>query len=159
MASIEETMTMTLSAFIEECKEQRLFIHEGSGKLRSSQLGKKDIHFRDLLRKCDLGAPLENVFTDRKDRTLAPLTIENFGKPCGCIWFSNGTWLRDPFNDCDSVEEFDNFKPGKHAVLITKSPTNILEIHTKEEFIEFCEEYSKVIEWSGKSYKDYRYID
>ena len=156
MSAMEQTIT--LSAFIKACKEEKIFIHDGIGKLNLQELVMKDVHYKDLL-STDLGASLRDVFIDRKDRTFLPLTIDQFGKPCGCIWFSNGTWLRDPFCDCETEEEFNAVRPTRRPVIITKSPNKILEINTKEEFIAFCEEYCKVIEYLGKLYKDYRYID
>ena len=95
-----------LRTFINACKKHKLFIHFGTGKLNLSNLEIKTIHYKDLLSTDDLGIPLSDVFIDRKDRTLSNLTIEYFGKPSCCIWFSNGTWLHDLYNECETDEEF-----------------------------------------------------
>ena len=67
-------------------------------------------------------------------------------KPEGCIWFSAGSWLFDPYCDGHDLKKND---VCEHNVITVENPINILKITNLEELLNFNEEYKKreLIDW------------
>jgi hypothetical protein len=68
-------------------------------------------------------------------------------KPEGCIWFSAGSWLYDPYSDhsdCHDEKEENNIN-----VISVTNPVNILKITNLQELINFNDQYKKgsLINW------------
>lgn len=91
-----------------------------------------------------------------------PVLKKDFGnKPEGCIWFSAGSWLYDPYHDGHDYE--DNNDPhhntSEHNVVVVKSPINILRITTFNELCSFHDKYSKHMCECIRQYKKYECIN
>lgn len=71
-------------------------------------------------------------------------------KPKNVIWFSNGSWLFDPY--CDGCHEEINTSTRKAIVI--KSPKNILSISTRLELEMFINKYLYLDKFNRKYYYD-----
>ena len=81
-------------------------------------------------------------------------------KPEGCIWFSAGSWLFDPY--CDGYDgydghDFSNNDVCEHNVITVENPINILEITNLEKLLNFNKEYKKCKSINWKKIIDDRY--
>lgn len=108
--------------------ENNIWIHRGKGNLSREEF--------DIL---ECGSIVEDIF----DPPNKNFRRNQVSKPIGAIWFSNGSWLFDPYcegghNKVDS----DEHKVKKTRVLCTKLPKNILHIATLTELDEFTEKYT-----------------
>lgn len=86
---------------------------------------------------------LDNVFTKPRFESVFKQLEEKHEfyhqmKPFGCIWFSNGSWLYDPY--CDGSH--DGEKPESYKVFVTKNPHNVLQITTYKELEAFTNKYA-----------------
>jgi hypothetical protein len=128
------------------CKKNKIFLHIGTGNANDcKKIIYENIKIDDFSNELINfnTEPLDGIFSTRSDFCQTPLSSNTFNKkPFACTWWSNGTWLFDRTSDHVSDEDidFDNIE-----VLVTSNPKNILEINTREEFIDFCNKYSTYI--------------
>jgi len=137
--------------FIDSNKEKGIYLHQGFGNLEKIDISYQNIHFDNFsLESIAQCTPLgNNIFKDQKD--IHKTMNWNHSKPFACTWFSNGKWSSDPFNYLpDENEKLIN---SNFELLVTTCPNNILEIRTREQFIQFSEKYSIVISPDKKNYE------
>jgi hypothetical protein len=69
-------------------------------------------------------------------------------KPAQAIWFSNGSWLYDTYNDSDKANH--NDEEDSYKIVEIRSPKNILSVSTVEDVNKFIADYfvNGRINWS-----------
>ena len=108
--------------------KNNIWLHCGSG-----------IMAKETFDETENGVTIENIFEQpatRKKFTSFD-SHESVGKPFGVIWFSNGSWLFDPY--CEGGHDEMNMIEKK--VIVIKSPKNILQINTTQEMDNFATKY------------------
>lgn len=116
--------------------ENDIWIHTGTGNLS-----------KDYFLSLEDGTHVKDFFT--QPNLIRSSQEYNYWKPSSCIWFSNGSWLFDPYCDgshADDIEDEmdDEFKDYKYRSVVIKSPKNILRISTLEDLNNFIEKYTGI---------------
>ncbi len=121
-----------------------VWIHKGRGNMTLEQFNNVEV-----------GTSVKFIF----DQPIRRSKYNGFGfddKPKNVIWFSNGTWLYDPY--CGGCHEDNTTKVDKKVVVI-KSPKNILRISTITELEAFINKYQYYDKYGKRYYGTQTYTE
>ena len=135
-----------LRDFVTYCVGQNIFIHQGHGQLdnyKSTRSKTKTINISNFIQtfyrdKEENSLFIDDVFINHK---ITDVPSDIGYKPCKCVWWSNGSWLFDPYHDVDTDDDLTQDLTDTTDVFITTEPINILKILSKDDFVAFCETY------------------